>query len=201
MILFRLSSKKIQAAPSMNIFPQIMTKLLFPKSNKQRADGFRNLNGDGAKFQLLISLPIIFALGIALWFIPDTRNETGISWPGTIVIMLGFFYLPRLLNATIVDHSPEAMRITRRGKKYIIPYEDVLSVSESGKAGRKTIGTHSRYVTVRLKKPYPFGNSFSFYTKKDYTEFDGLSGESKLIQNYAAMTDHSQSQELSTRNM
>lgn len=163
-----------------------MSKLIFPPSDKQATDGFRNLNGDGGRLQLLISLPLIFLIGIGLWLIPDIRMESGISLPGTVVLLIGFFHSYRFYNLTLVEHSPAAMRISRRRQQYIIPYEDVRSVSETRPGGNKVGGMrHSRYVKVHLLKKYPFGKSFGFYTKRDYTAHCGRSGEAKLIEHYA----------------
>ena len=95
----------------------------------------------------------------------------------------------RLFNVTIVEHSPGALRIKRRGKEHVVPYTDVISVQESGRfqGGTATISsTHSRYVTVTLNRRFPFGSAFSFYTKKEYGDFEGLSGPAKLIEKYAA---------------
>jgi hypothetical protein len=163
-----------------------MTHLQFPKVEAPAEPRFMNLNGDGGRVQFLISIPIMLAITVITWMSQD--RESGFNWIGIILTVALFWYSMRLLNVTIVEHSPDALRIQRRGKEYLIPYTDILSVSESGRfQGGAIIGsTHSRYVTVKLKRKYPFGSAFSFYTKKEYGDFEGKSGPAKLIENYAA---------------
>ncbi|MCH7229152.1 hypothetical protein [Haloferula sp. A504] len=146
-----------------------------------------NLNGDGGRIQLLISVPIILTASVIAWLAWDP--ESGFNWVGVLFVIALVWSSIRLLNVTIVEHSPDALRIQRRGREYTIPYSDVLSVSESGRfqGGQAIVGSnHSRYVTVTLRSKYPFGRTFSFYTKKEYGDFEGRSGPAKLIENYAA---------------
>jgi hypothetical protein len=163
-----------------------MTQLKFPKVEAPAQPRFMNLNGDGGRVQLLISIPIMLAITLIAWTSQD--RESGLNWIGIILTITLLWHSLRLLNATTVEHSPDALRIQRRGKEYLIPYSDIVSVSESGRfQGGAMIGsTHSRYVTVKLSRKYPFGSAFSFYTKKEHSDFEGKSGPAKLIENYAA---------------
>ncbi|MBK1826676.1 hypothetical protein [Haloferula rosea] len=168
-----------------------MAQLKFPEIDAPPRSGFRNLNGDGGRTELWISLPILVVITAISWGSSWVSRDTdpGFNWIGCLLVVALAWYSMRLFNVTIVEHSEDALRIQRRGRKHVIPYSDVLSVRESGRfaGGGAVLGTtHARYVTVTLKRAYPFGRSFYFYTKNEYGDFDGLSGPAKLIQSYAA---------------
>jgi hypothetical protein len=134
----------------------------------------------------MISMPIIAAVVAIAWW--DWGPGAEIHGVGIMALAALLWTSVRLLNVTIVEHSPNALRILRRGKRFIIPYEEVLSVSESGRflGGSGILGTtHSRYVTVTLRREFAFGSAFSFYTRKEYGDFDGRSGPAKLIESHA----------------
>jgi len=168
-----------------------MPKLKFPKQERAEQDLFRNLNGDGGRIQLMIALLFLLPFTVLWWFVILTQGSSLAKVIGGISLLVGLLFTAwKVFNATVVEHSPEALRITRRGQRYVIPYGDVEQVDEARPptGGMILIGpgsSHSRHITVRLRKEHSFGSSFSFYTKRDYTDLEGASCVARLIQQYA----------------
>jgi hypothetical protein len=168
-----------------------MTKKLIIPPSTSVSDAYRNLNGSGGSLQLVLSIAILSIFSIGVWVLPFSGDNTTKYALRILFPAISFYSAWRLFNLTIVDVNSSSLRIKVRGKQYIIPYSDIVSVSESGGSTGGVIGvTSSRTISVRLNQTYPFGTSFVFYTKKEYTITDGLSGPARMIQNYAAQAQN-----------
>ena len=109
---------------------------------------------------------------------------------GALILWFWFFAIRHYCNASVVEHSPDALRVTIRREQYLIPYKDVLQAVEKRLPTGGTIligpgSARSRVITVKLRTKYPFGVSFTFWTKPEYSDLEGPSGVVKLIQQYA----------------
>jgi hypothetical protein len=62
-----------------------MAQLQFPKVEAPRQSGFMNLNGDGGRIQLLISVPIILVVTVIAWLVWEP--ESGFNWVGVISLI------------------------------------------------------------------------------------------------------------------
>jgi hypothetical protein len=165
-------------------------KLIIPPKTSVR-DAYRNLNGSGGRIQWLLSIPILSIISLSVWFLPFSGDHASQMVLRVLFPSVLFYSVWRLYNLTIVDFNASSLRLTMRNKQFIIPYSDIESVSESGGSTGGVIGvTSSRTIRVRLNQPYPFGTSFVFLTKKEYTMTDGLSGPARMIQNYVAQSQN-----------
>ena len=166
-----------------------MAKLKFPEHERVEQDLFRNLNGDGGKLMLLITMPVLGLITVVFGFAFIVNEVTIEHALAPVGLVLGWvIVIHSYLNVIVVEHSPEALRIQRRGEQYVIPYTDVYRVTEMGRWFREMgVGdglADSRKIKVELKTQYPFGSKFTFRTKRDYADAENPSCVARLLQQY-----------------
>ena len=169
-----------------------MPKYKFTGDGRVEQDLFWNLNGDGGKSQMRFCMVALAAITgvIACVFVLNGAYVLYLLPMGMMLIVAWVALIHSYRNAIVVEHSPEALRIERHGEKYEVPYCDVYRITEKWRYLRRwTVfgdGLAScRRIKVELKTQHPFGNTFTFLTKREYSDAEELSCVTRLLLQYA----------------